>query len=198
MDILCHPYLKGPKMANRTEETNRRVPLSKGQKGRLYASGAVLLGLAYSTYANVRSGQIAAEPIITSVLPTVVLFLTIHLMNYFQPKNTLQKVLVWIGLGFVGLVAFGISGFHIIEQTIHNGQFWQVAIFYPIIVDVPTLLATAILIQKVNTTVSKPKAVETVKAPVAAKTTTGTAKPPAKRTPTRTNTKPTVSTKSAV
>lgn len=164
-----------------------RRTLTRLEKGKRWAVFGLLLTLGYSTYANIRSGQMLAEPIITSVLPTAVLFFTIHLMSYFVPKNKVQKVLLWIGLGIVALVSFGVSGFHIWELTVRNGQHWIVALFYPIITDVPSAIATAILVQKVSTnqngqTVEKPKATQS-----AAKAATPTKRAvPAKTTPKRT------------
>lgn len=160
-------------MANRTEETKAKNPLTRLQKGKRYALMALIITGSYSTYANVRSGMIAAEPIVTSIAPTFVFFLTVHLLSYFTPKNTFQRVLVWGGLGLVALVAFGISGIHIWELTVRNGQMWWVALFYPIIVDVPSAIATVILVQKVSTNGNQTKKVEPVKAVVPAKTTTG-------------------------
>jgi hypothetical protein len=143
-------------MANRTNETKPRIPLTRLQKGKRYALLTLILTGGYSTYANVRSGAFNAEPIVTSVAPTFVFFLTVHLLSYFNPKDRIQRVLVYGGLGLVTLVAFGISGFHIWELTVRNGQHWIVALFYPFIVDVPSAIATAILIQKVSTNGNRP------------------------------------------
>lgn len=178
-------------MLNRT---NRRNPPTRLQKGKRYALVVMILGLAYSTYANVRSGQIDAEPIITSVLPTIVFFGTVHLISYFSPKSKFEKAMVWFGLGFVALVAFGISGFHIWELTVRNGQDRIIALFYPFITDIPMALATVILVQKVSTnakqtTVAKPtETVIPVKTPQKQTTASKPAKvaTPRKRVPTTT------------
>jgi len=185
-------------MANRTEETKAKRVLTPLQKGKRYALLTLILTGAYSTYANVRSGQIAAEPVITSIAPTFVFFLTVHLLSYFTPKSTFQKVLVYGGLGFVTLVAFGISGFHIWELTVRNGQMWYVAIFYPFIVDVPSAIATVILVQKVttsknNTSQAKTDNLTIPPIPPQKKAT------PRKAVPrVRTNTKPKISTESDI
>lgn len=170
-------------MFNRTKEAKRKLPLTRLQKGKRYALLVMLLGLAYSTYANVRSGAIDAEPIITSVAPTIVFFGTVHLIAYYTPKNKFEKGLVWFGLGFVALVAFGISGFHIWELTVRNGQHWIVALFYPFIVDIPTALATAILIQKVSTNAKPTKVDKPEEEVVAVQSPQKQTKPPVKRAP---------------
>lgn len=171
------PSERGLTMAILRKSDKPRRTLTRLEKGKRWAIFGLLLTLGYSTYANVRSGQMEAEPIITSVLPTAVLFFTIHLMSYFVPKNKVQYALVWFGLGIVALVSFGVSGFHIWELTVRNGQHWIVGLFYPIITDVPSAIATAILVQRVSTnqsgqTVEKPvKAVTPAKKAVPAKTT---------------------------
>lgn len=160
-------------MLNRTNEADdskRKLPLTKLQKGRRYAGIALILGLSYSTYANVRSGMMGVEPVITSVAPTIVLFITVHLMSYFNPKNAFERVLVRFGLGFVALVAFGVSGFHIWQVSVTNGQHWIIALFYPVIIDIPTMLATAILVQKVSTNTAPQKTDTSPKTPQVAKT----------------------------
>jgi len=186
-------------MANRTNETKAKNPLTRLQKGKRYALLALIITGSYSTYANVRSGQIAMEPVITSVAPTIVFFLTVHLISYFTPKTRFQQVLVYGGLGFVTLVAFGVSGFHIWELTVRNGQLWWVALFYPFMIDVPSAIATVILVQKVSTNGNNTKQGKTDETPIPAQTTTGGTMPtkratPAKSTPrVRTNTKPKIS-----
>ncbi len=180
-------------MLNRTKaakEKKPKIPLTRLQKGKRYALLVMLLGLAYSTYANVRSGAINAEPIITSVAPTIVFFGTVHLIAYFTPKNKFEKGLVWFGLGFVAVIAFGISGLHIWELTVRNGQHWIVALFYPFIIDIPTALATAILIQKVSTNQTKPIQAKQTETVISVQSPQITTKPPVKRAPRKATTKP--------
>lgn len=177
-------------MLNRTKEASRKLPLTRLQKGKRYAAIVMLLGLAYSTYANVRSGQIDTEPVITSIAPTVVFFLTVHLISYFSPKSKFEKAMVWFGLGFVALVAFGISGFHIWELTVRNGQHWIIALFYPFIIDIPTALATAILVQKVSTNSNRTTQAKTDTTPQSAPNSTSVVKTPQKRTTATKSTKP--------
>lgn len=184
------PSERGLTMAILRKSDKPRRTLTRLEKGKRWAIFGLLLTLGYSTYANVRSGQMMAEPIVTSVLPTAVLFFTIHLMSYFVPKNKLQMGLVWVGLGIVALVSFGVSGFHIWELTVRNGQHWIVALFYPIITDVPSAIATAILVQKVSTNQNG----QTVEKPAKA----ATPATPAKTTPKRTSaTKSSPATKAA-
>jgi hypothetical protein len=188
-------------MLNRTKEAKRRIPITRLQKGKRYAFLVMLLGLAYSTYANVRSGAINAEPIVTSVVPTIVFFGTVHLIAYYNPKNKFEKGLVWFGLGFVALVAFGISGFHIWELTVRNGQHWIVSLFYPFIIDIPTALATIILIQKVSTNAKPTKEDKPNEMVVSVQSPQKQTKAPIKRAPRKavpTTTKPQIQDKVSV
>lgn len=171
--------------------SKERKPLTRFQKGRRWSTWTLVLTGLFSIWFNVRSGEIAPEPIAFSAMPVVVLFLTIHLITYLNPRKWLMKALVYIGLGIVVAVAFGMSGYHLYSEAVHNGQPWLIAISYPFIVDVPSVISAVILVEKVPTsqvsTISaKPvKAVAPVKAAKAAPTTakrtsSPKAKPPAK------------------
>jgi hypothetical protein len=110
----------------------------------------VLTGL-FSIWFNVRSGEIAPEPIAFSAMPVIVLFLTIHLITYLNPRKWLMKALIYFGLGLVTAVAFGMSGYHLYSEAVANGQPWLIAITYPFIVDVPSVISAVILVEKVPT-----------------------------------------------
>jgi len=128
---------------------NEKTPITKVQKGRRWATATLVLTGLFSIWFNVRSGKIAAEPILFSAMPVVVLFLTIHLISYLNPRKGMHKVLVYFGLGMVSIVAFGMSGFHLYTEAIKNGQIWIIAITYPFIVDVPSVISAVILVEKV-------------------------------------------------
>lgn len=172
-----------------------RIPRTKAQKGKFWATMTLLVCGAFSLFANVRSGRLESESVIVSGLPPVVAFFTSHLISYFSPRNLVGKVLVYGVGGLIALCAMYGSGWHIYEFVVRTGQPWTTAISYIFITDAPMLLAAAILIEKVptvrsvttetnrTTTTPKTKATTPVKqaspakATVAAKTT----KPPAKR-----------------
>jgi hypothetical protein len=114
-------------------------------------------------------------------MPVIVLFLTIHLISYLNPRKTIMKVLVYVGLGLVTAVAFGMSGYHLYSEAVSNGQPWLIAITYPFIVDVPSVISAVILVEKVPTS-----AIAAVKAEPAKRTSPAKAAKaapiPAKRT----------------
>jgi hypothetical protein len=197
--VICtlkvHPVLslpeRGLKMANRTDDskpgilTKMRIPRTRYQKGRFWGSVLVGLTLVMSLFSNVRSTEFSAEPVAYAVFPVIVLFGTVHTISYLPLKRKISKVFVWIGLGLVAIIAFGMSGFHIYEQALRNGQPWYVAIPYPFVVDFPSVVGMLILAMKDTTQ----KVIE--KAPVVAKATTVAkatkAAVPAKTTPARAN-----------
>jgi hypothetical protein len=127
------------------------------------------------------------ESVIVSVFPPIVAFLSSHLIGYFSPRKTGQRVLVWGIGGAIMVIAMYGSGWHIWDYVIATGQHWTTGIAYIFITDAPMLLAAAILIQKVPTAQNVTKAVtatNTVKAPVKAQKATRPAKAanPPKRT----------------
>jgi hypothetical protein len=172
-----------------------RIPRTKAQKGKFWATVTLLVCGAFSIFANVRSGRLESESVVVSVMPPVVAFLSSHLISYFSPRNLVGKILVYGVGGLIAIFAMYGSGWHIVEFVVRTGQPWTTAVSYVFITDAPMLLAAAILIEKVSTarsdanaanrttTTPKTKATTPVKqappakATVAAKTT----KPPAKR-----------------
>jgi len=158
-----------------------RKPLTRFQKGRRWSTWTLVLTGLFSIWFNVRSGRIAAEPIAFSAMPVIVLFLTIHLISYLNPRKGYMKVLVYVGLGIVTAVAFGMSGYHLFTEAVANGQPQLIAITYPFIVDVPSVISAVILVEKVPTS-----AIATVKAEPAKRTSPAkaakAAQVPAKRT----------------
>jgi hypothetical protein len=140
----------------------------------------VLTGL-FSIWFNVRSGRIAAEPIAFSAMPVIVLFLTIHLITYLNPRKWIMKALIYVGLGLVTAVAFGMSGYHLFTEAVANGQPWLIAITYPFIVDVPSVISAVILVEKVPTSQTSTVPAKAVSPAKAAKA-TPTKATPAKRT----------------
>jgi len=164
--ILCFPYLKGVKMAQK-----EKTPTTRYQKGRKWATATLVLTGLFSIWFNVRSGKLAPEPVLFSVMPVVVLFLTIHLITYLNPRKGWHKVLVYAGLGLVTLVAFGMSGYHLWEQAVHNGQPGLIALTYPFIVDVPSVISAVILVEKVPVAQSSANRTQPAKAAVPAKKT---------------------------
>lgn len=140
--------------------SKERVPLTKHQKGRRWATATLVICGAFSIYANVRSGQFEAEPIVVSVFTPIVAFLSSHLITYFSPKTKGAKFMIYGGFGLITLFAMMGSGWHIVETVQRAGQNHYIAIIYVFITDAPMLLAAAILIEKVptgrNTTVKVP------------------------------------------
>jgi hypothetical protein len=175
-----------------------RIPHTRHQKGHAWATGTLAICGIFSIYANVRSGQIATEPVVISVFPPIVAFLTSKLIAYFNPKGKIAKIAVYGGFGIVCLISMGASGFHIVDTVVRNGQEWYVGLMYVFITDAPMLLAAGILVQKVPTAMTAEKAPEPAVKTVAAKATSPakaaapakTTKPPAKRTSAAKTTKP--------
>lgn len=179
-------------MANRTDDRKwfrRGNPLTTYQKGRRWAFWTVVATGAFSAFSNVRSGKIEAEPIAYSVFPLFALFLAIHLIGYLNPKTKFRKGLVYVGLGITALVAFGMSGFHIYEQASRNGQPFLIALFYPFVVDFPSMIAAVVLTKKDVSLPNRTNGAKTeqapAKVPTAAKATKAAV--PAKTTPARAN-----------
>lgn len=127
---------------------NRTNPTTRYQKGRRWATATLAFCSLFSMYANVRSGQISVESVLWSAAPPTVLFLTVHVISYLTPKSRIRKALVWFGLGFVTIVAFGASGYHIVTQAMENGQPWYTALCYPFLLDIPSLMCAAVLVTK--------------------------------------------------
>jgi len=155
-----------------------RIPRTRYQKGRFWGSVLVGLTLVMSIFSNVRSTALSAEPVAYAVFPVIVLFGTIHTISYLPLKRWLSKVFVWIGLGLVAIIAFGMSGYHIYEQALRNGQPWYIAKPYPFVVDFPSIVGMLILAMKDTTQ----KVVEKVPSVAKATTVPVPAKTPAKRT----------------
>lgn len=180
---------------------NRTNPPTRYQKGRRWATITLAICGTFSLYANVRSGVFTLESVIWSGFPPLVLFMTVHVISYLSPRSKPIKVLVWLGLGFVVIVAFGASGYHIVTQAMQNGQPWYTALCYPFLADIPSLMCAAILVKKdtvTRTTTKEPEVVQT--APTPAKRTTPakktvpakTTKPPAKKATPAKVTKPSI------
>lgn len=163
--------------------SKEKKSLTRFQKGRRWSTGTLVLTGLFSIWFNVRSGRIEAEPVAFSAMPVIVLFLTIHLISYLNPRKTLHKVLVYGALGFVTIVAFGMSGYHLYTQAVENGQPMLIAISYPFIVDVPSVISAVILVEKVPTAQASTNAAKTVATPAKAVKATATKAVPAKRTP---------------
>lgn len=144
--------------------SKERKPLTRFQKGRRWSTWTLVLTGLFSIWFNVRSGRIAAEPIAFSAMPVIVLFLTIHLISYLNPRKFIMKVLIYFGLGLVTAVAFGMSGYHLFSEAVSNGQPWLIAITYPFIVDVPSVISAVILVEKVPTSQASTVKAEPVKA----------------------------------
>lgn len=161
--------------------SKEKKPVTRYQKGRRWSTWTLVLTGLFSIWFNVRSGQIAPEPILMSAMPVVVLFLTIHLISYLNPQKALHKVLVYAGLGIVVAVAFGMSGYHLYSEAIKNGQPWFIAISYPFIVDVPSVISAVILVERVPTAQVNKTRTEAAKRTVPAKAAKA-AQPAAKRT----------------
>lgn len=123
-------------------------PTTRYQKGRRWATSTLALCGLFSLYANVRFATFTVESVIWSGFPAFVLFMTIHVISYINPKTALFKGLVWFGLGFVTIVAFGASGYHIVTEAMKNGQPFYTALCYPFLADIPSLMCAAILVQK--------------------------------------------------
>ena len=182
-----------------------RIPHTKAQKGRMWATVTLLVCGTFSLYANVRSGSFAQDSVIVSAFPPVVAFLSSHLISYFNPKTIWTKVTVYGGFGFISVIAMYGSGYHIVEFVTHTGQPWTTAISYIFMADAPMLLSAGILITKVTTSQSATETGKTTNRTTPAKKTTPakvanapkpvvsstTTKPPARRT---TAPKPTVAT----
>lgn len=126
----------------------QKTPTTRYQKGRRWATVTLAVCGLFSMYANVRSGQLALESIIWSGFPPLVLFLTVHVISYLSPRSRVSKGLVYGGLGFVVLVAFGGSAYHIVEQAMQHGQPWYTALTYPFIADIPSLMCAAVLAKR--------------------------------------------------
>lgn len=174
----------------------RGIPKTRHQKGHNWATGTLLFCGAFSLYTNVRSGQIATEPVIISAFPPIVAFLSSKLIAYFNPRGWVAKLFVYGGFGIICVISMGASGFHIVDTVMRNGQSWYVGLMYIFITDAPMLLAAGILVQKVPTTINRTepdKKIQTVVTPAipATKTTPAkTTKPATKRTAPTKTTKP--------
>lgn len=96
-------------------------------------------------------------------------FATSHLIGYFSPRKTGQKILVWGGMGSVMIFAMIGSGTHIADTVIREGQPWYIGIVYIFITDAPMLLAGAILVERVPTAQSVQVAATPAKRTSAAK-----------------------------
>lgn len=155
--------------------SKERKPLTRFQKGRRWSTWTLVLTGLFSIWFNVRSGRIAAEPIAFSAMPVIVLFLTIHLITYLNPRKWLMKALIYVGLGLVTAVAFGMSGYHLYSEAVANGQPWLIAITYPFIVDVPSVISAVILVEKVPTAQASTVKAEPAKRAVPAKAAKATA-----------------------
>ena len=134
-----------------------RMPHTRTQKGKGWATLTLIACGAFSLWANVRSGMLSRDSIVVSVLPPVVAFLTTKLIAYLSPKTKWTKTLVYGGFGLITLVAMYGSGFHIVEFVMKTGQPWLTAISYVFIADAPMLLAAAVLVAKVPMQVSQAK-----------------------------------------
>jgi len=146
---------------------------TRHQKGRRWATATLVVCGAFSIWANVRSGALHTENVVVSVLPPVVAFLTSHLVTYFNPSKTGQRVMIWGGMGSITILAMVGSGTHIVDTVTRTGQHWSIGVIYVFITDAPMLLSAAILIDKVPTaqTVARPaSATKAVKKAVPAKT----------------------------
>lgn len=130
-------WTKGPK-----------PPVTRYQKGRRWATVTLAVCGLFSMYANVRSGNLALENVLWSGFPPLVLFLTVHVISYLSPRSKVSKALVYGGLGFVVLVAFGGSGWHIVTEALAHGQTWYTAWTYPFIADIPSLMCAAVLAKR--------------------------------------------------
>lgn len=124
---------------------------TRHQKGRRWASFTLVICGAFSIWANVRSGSLGVENVVISVFPPIVAFATSHLIGYFSPRKTGQRVLVWGGMGTVMVFAMIGSGTHIIDTVTKTGQHTLIGFVYIFITDAPMLLAGAILVEKVPT-----------------------------------------------
>lgn len=173
-----------------------RIPRTRHEKGRFWASVTLFLCGAFSIWANVRSGQLHTENVIVSVWPPIVAFLSSHLISYFSPKTKGMKAVVYGGFGLISLISMYGSGYHIVETVVATGQPWQTAIAYIFMTDAPMLLAAGILVQKVPTSAS---VTNRTKVATPAKQTTATV-PAKKTTPAKTTTakKPTTTPKPAI
>lgn len=170
-----------------------RMPRTKAQKGKTWATATLVICGAYSIYANVRSGQLAYDNVVTSAFPPIVAFLSSHLISYFNPASKGMKTVIYGGFGLIAVISMYGSGYHIVEFAMHSGQPFQTALAYVFMTDAPMLLAAGILIEKVTTSKTTtvgskqtvtPKPAQTVPAKaVAAKATNSTVQPkaPAKR-----------------
>ena len=85
---------------------------------------------AFSIYANVRSGQIEMEPVIISITPPIVAFLTSKLIAYFNPSSRIGKIAVYGGFGVICAISMLASAFHIIDTVDRNGQDWRIGLLY--------------------------------------------------------------------
>src|SRR5689334_22586606 len=159
-----------------------KLPTTRHQKGKWWATGTLVICAAFSIWANVRSGQMNYESVIVSVMPPIVAFFSSHLIGYFNPTKIGQRILVWGIGGIIMVIAMYGSGWHIYDYVIRTGQHWTTAIAYIFITDAPMLLAAVILVDKVPTAQTT---TNTVKAPVKAQKVASPAKatkPPTKRT----------------
>jgi len=154
--------------------------------GRWWASGSIIYCGAFSIWANVTYGEIRLDNVIASVFPVGVLWLNSHMMGYFLPPTKLGKFGVFTGLGIVLIVAFVVSGWHIVTKTMESGQPDIIAWLYPFLADWPIFVAFLILIKRVETdiaTKTAPSRAKAAKKAVPAKVTPAPkATIPAKRT----------------
>jgi hypothetical protein len=159
-----------------------------GQRGKFWASATILFCGAYSVWANVTFSQIRFDYVVASVFPVGVLWLTSHTVGYYAGKG---RGWIYAGLGLILSVSFYVSGFHIVDKTIHSGQPWYVAVFYPVLADFPIVVAFLILIRRMETTTVPVKETQTVIIPTkvtspaksAPKATPAPKRAPAKKTP---------------
>jgi hypothetical protein len=149
---------------------NEKIPTTRHQKGKRWATYTLLICGAFSIWANVRSGQMNYESVIVSVFPPIVAFATSHLISYFNPRKTGHRVLIWGIGGIVLLFAMYGSGWHIWDYVIKTGQHWTTGIAYIFITDVPMLLAAVILVEKVSTAQQATSPAKAVKTDIAAST----------------------------
>lgn len=128
-----------------------RMPRTRAQKGRLWATATLVVCLSFSLWANVESGRFEAKSIAVSAMPPIVAFFCSHLISYFAPRTKLMKTVIYGGFGAITAFAMYGSGYHIINFVMSTGQPWETAISYVFITDAPMLLAAGILIEKVTT-----------------------------------------------
>lgn len=151
-----------------------RIPQTKHQKARTWATATLVICGTFSLYANVLSGSFTLNGVVVSAFPPIVAFLSSHLISYFNPKTIWTKVTVYGGFGLISAFAMFGSGYHIVEFVMHTGQPMTTAISYIFMADAPMLLSAGILIAKVSTAQTATTEVKTANRTVPAKKTTPT------------------------